>query len=151
MITALALAGAALFIVAGLACTARLVYIGNLDALALAEKTATSQPVSALDWPELHIRAVIPQPDKLSMVLLVVGWPSHPERSATLLVDLGDQRSLPLLTQWCAARASISPGRLSDRELELRRRQSLERVRGLLLAEDVAQEPFAWLRPGDAD
>jgi hypothetical protein len=69
---------------------------------------------------------------------VLVEWPAHRERSATLLMDLGraDQQSLPLLSQWCAARTSVSPTRRGDGELELRRRQSLERVRGLLIAED---------------
>ncbi|MGO9143826.1 MAG: hypothetical protein ACLP70_20635, partial [Streptosporangiaceae bacterium] len=74
MIVAVALAGAVLFIAGGLAWTARLVHIGNLDALALAEKIGTPDPVSALDWPELHVRAVIPQPGEPSVVLLRVGW-----------------------------------------------------------------------------
>lgn len=113
VIAAVALAGAVLCIVAGLAWTARLVHIGALDALALAEKMAVPDPVSALDWPEFHVRAVIPQPGEPSLVLLLVGWPSHWGRVATLLVDLGrgDQRSLPLLSRWCAGQASISPAR----------------------------------------
>jgi hypothetical protein len=132
--------GCLLIIVAGLAWTARLVHIGTLDALALADKVATPRPVSALDWPELHVCAAVPQeiPGEPSLVLLLVEWPAHRERTATLLVDLGsaDQRSLPLLSQWCAARASVSPVRRGDGELEFRRRQSLERVRGFLVAED---------------
>ncbi len=152
MIAAVALAGAVLCIVAGLAWTARLVHIGALDALALAEKMAVPDPVSALDWPEFHVRAVIPQPGEPSLVLLLVGWPSHWGRVATLLVDLGrgDQRSLPLLSRWCAGQASISPARRGDGELELRRRQSLERVRGLLLAEDAtpASSGSWWPGPG---
>ena len=133
--------GCLLIIAAGLAWTARLVHIGTLDALALADKVATPRPVSALDWPELHICAVVPQeiPDEPSLVLLLVEWPAHREQAVTLLVDLGSagQRALSLLSQWCAARASVSPARLGDGELELRRRQSLERVRGFLVAEDV--------------
>jgi len=141
VIAAAALAGGCLLIIAaGLAWTARLVHIGTLDALALAEKVGKPRPVSALDWPELNVRAVVPQniAGEPSLVLVLVEWPAHRERSATLLMDLGraDQRSLPLLSQWCAARASVSPTRRGDGELELRRRQSLERVRGLLLAED---------------
>ena len=40
MVAALALTGAALFILTGLALAVRLVRIGNLDAMALAEKLA---------------------------------------------------------------------------------------------------------------
>jgi len=126
--------------VAGLAWTARLIHVGNLDALALAGKVATPDPVSALDWPELHVRAIIPQPDERPMVLLIVDWPAHPQRAATLLValDSGDHRSVPLLSQWCATQASVSPTRQGGADLELRRRQSLERVHAVLVAEDLA-------------
>jgi hypothetical protein len=141
VITAAAVAGACLFIAAGWAWTARLVHIGTLDALDLAEKLAVPVPDSALDWPELQVRAVVPQDvvGEQALVLLLVEWPAHHEQ-ATLLVDLDrtDERSLLLLlSRWCAARASVSPGRCGPGELELRRRQSLERVRGLLIAEDA--------------
>jgi hypothetical protein len=140
VITAAAVAGACLFIAIGLAWTARLVHIGTLDALDLADKLAVPKPVSALDWPELRVRAVVPQDvaGDRSLVLLLAEWPARHEQ-ANLLVDLGqaDQRSLQLLSQWCADRASVSPGRCGPAELELRRRQSLERVRGLLVAEDT--------------
>jgi hypothetical protein len=140
VIAAAALAGACLFIAAGLAWTARLVRIGALDALELAEKLAVPEPISALDWPELRVRAVVPQDvaGEQPLVLLLVEWPAHGEQ-ATLLVDLGpaDRRSLPLLSRWCAARAPVSPGRCGPGELQLRRRQSLERIRGLLVAEDT--------------
>jgi hypothetical protein len=139
VIVAAAVAGACLFIAVGLAWTARLVRIGTLDAMELAGKLAVPEPVSALDWPELHLRAVVPQDaeGERSLVLLLVEWPAHGEQ-ATLLVDLGraDQLSLPLLSQWCAARASVSPSRCGPGELELRRRQSLDRVQALLVAED---------------
>jgi hypothetical protein len=125
----------------GLAWTARLVHIGNLDALELAAKVATPDPVSALDWPELHLRAIIQQPDERPLVLLLVDWPAHPQRAATLLValDSGDDRAVPLLSQWCATQASVSPTRQGGADLELRRRQSLERVHAILVAEDHTQ------------
>ena len=141
VVTAAAVAGACLFIVAGLAWTARLVHIGTLDALELADKGAVPRPFSALDWPELQVRAVVPQDvaGERSLVLLLVEWPARREQ-ATLLIDLGrdDQRSLSLLSQWCAARASVSPGRCGPGEMQLRRRESLERVSGLLVEEDAA-------------
>jgi hypothetical protein len=43
-------AGTTLFIIVALAWIARLVYVGNLDALALAQKVGTPEPISALDW-----------------------------------------------------------------------------------------------------
>ncbi len=139
MTAAALLAGAWLLIVAaGLGWTARLLHIGNLDARGLAEKLGTPEPGSAFDWPEVHLRAVIPQPGEPSLVLLVAQWPAHPERCTTLLLDVAaeGEPSLSLLSRWCAAQASISPTR-NGQQVELRRRRSLERVTGYLLSEDV--------------
>ena len=74
-------------------------------------------------------------------MLLLVDWPRHPLQQATLLLalDQGDDRSLSLLSQWCAGAASVSPTRRDNGEygeLELRRRQSLERVHAVLITED---------------
>ena len=139
MIIAAALAGVIVLMAAGLAWAACLVHIGNLDMQALADKLATPEPVSALDWPELRVQAVIPEPDRQSLVLLQVGWPAHPRQAATLLValDRGDQRSLPLLAQWCTGQASVAPVRQEGSELEFRRRQSLERIHAVLVAEQT--------------
>jgi hypothetical protein len=146
VIVAAAIGAVVLFIAAGLAWTAYLVYVANLDAMELAGKVATPDPVSALDWPDLHVRAIIPQPDEVIApqpderppVLLLVDWPARPQRAATLLValDRGDHRSVPLLSQWCATQASVSPTRRGKADLELRRRQSLEWVHAVLVAED---------------
>ena len=138
MLVGVALACVSVFIAAGLAWTARLVHIGNLDAHALADKLGAPSPTSALDWPELHLSAVVPQPGELPLVLLRVGWPAYPDREATLLLalDRADNDSLSLLSQWCAAEASVAPLRGYGAELELRRRQSLERVHAVVLAED---------------
>jgi hypothetical protein len=59
VVLAAALAGVIALIAAGLAWTARLVHIGNLDAHDLADKLSVPTPVSALDWPELHLNAVV--------------------------------------------------------------------------------------------
>jgi hypothetical protein len=150
VIAAIAAAGTTLFIMAALAWTARLVHVGNLDALALAQKVGTPQPVSALDWPELHVRTVVSVTDEPPVVLLLVEWPAHRERAANLLVrlDHGDQRSVPLLSQWCAVQASVSPTRRENGRLELRRRQSMDRVRGFLVAEDPQRAPAPGSRAG---
>jgi hypothetical protein len=123
---------------AGLAWTARLVHVSNLDALELEGKVGVPDPVSALDWPELRVLAIVPQPGGQPLVLLLVGWPAHPGRAATLLlaIDSGDDRAVPLLSLWCATQAPVSPTRRDGSGLELRRRQSLERVHATLIAED---------------
>jgi hypothetical protein len=159
VIAAVILVGISVLVMAGLAWTARRVRVGTLDALALAEKVATPSPSSALDWPELRVRAVVPQPDepaelaqpdKAAQVLLLVEWPAQPQRTSILLVALdgSDRRPLPLLAEWCATHASVSPSRYGPTGLELRRRQSLERVYGLLIAEDARSTPFPSVRPG---
>ncbi len=144
MVTA-ALIGVVLFVAAGLIWSARLVHVGNLDAQALADKAAAPNPVSALDWPELHVQAVVAQPEERPLVLLRVCWPAHPQRAATLLLALdgGDSRSLSLLSRWCSMRASVSPTR-QGAEMELRRRQSLERVHAMLVAEDIMPPSSGW-------
>lgn len=126
-----------------LAWTARLLQAGSLDELALVAEAGTSDPISALDWPELHVRAVVPQPDEQSLILLLVGrpvhQPAHQQKAATLLVavDSDDHRSAQLLTQWCETKASVSPTRRGGANLELRRRQTSERVNAVLVAEDA--------------
>jgi hypothetical protein len=131
---------------AGCAWSARLIRVGHLDAQALTAKLAVPDPASALDWPELAVRAVIPQPDERPLVLLRVAWPARPQLEATLLIALAaeDHRSLSLLSQWWMSGASVSPIRRAGAGLELRRRQSLERVRAVLVAEDAGPG----LRPG---
>jgi hypothetical protein len=139
VVPVIALAGVSLFVVAGLTWTARLLRISNLDAQSLAEKVAFPEPVSALEWPELRVQSVVPQPDELSPspVIVQLGWPAHPELMATLLValDQDDQRALSLLSQWSAAGSPVAGGRRGER-IELRRRQTLECVHAILLAED---------------
>jgi hypothetical protein len=149
VVAALALTGAALFILTGLGATARLVHIGNLDAQVLVEKLATPWPVSALDWPELRLSAVVPQPGRPSVVLVHVQWPGHDGRTATLLIQCssGAGGSAALLSRWCARHSAVLPSRRGPTGFELRRRQTLERVCGRLLAEDAAPAPQA---PGRA-
>jgi hypothetical protein len=140
VVAVLALTGAALFVMAGLAAAGRMVHIGNLDALALAEKLATPYPASALDWPELRVRAAVQQPGEPATVLLLVDRPGHDGPAVTLLVQLSGppERPIRLLEAWCRAGSSISPRARGEADIELRRRQSLQRVRGRLLAEDSA-------------
>jgi hypothetical protein len=149
MTAAASLAGAWLLIVAaGLYWAARLLHIGNLDAHGLAEKLGAPDPGSALEWPELRVHAFIPQPGEPSLLLLVLLWPAHPECSSTLLLDLAPdgERSLALLSRWCGTQASLSPTRLPGERVELRRRQSLQRITGRVLSEDVVVDS-----PDDTD
>lgn len=137
------LAGAVILAVAAeVAWAARLLHVGTLDALELGDKVAVPVPGSALDWPELRVLAAIAQdiPGEAGLALLHVEWPGHPECTATLLTDLGRTQAdaLRLLSSWCADRAAISPSGRGPGWFELRRRQSLERVRGQLLSEDYS-------------
>lgn len=150
VILAIALPGVILFLAAALTWTARLLHISGLDAMALAEKVAFPQPTSALQWPELHVHVVVPEPEDLSPVtaspvIVQVAWPAHPEQVANLLVrlDHDERRALSLLSQWCRSGASVAAQRHGT-AVELRRRQSLDRVRATLLAEDY---PAASSRP----
>ena len=136
MILAIGIAAIFLSLVAVLTWTARQLRISGLDAHALAEKLAFPEPASAFEWPELRVHSVVPQPDDLSPVILEVGWPAYPERVATLLValDHDEARALSLLSQWSTAGAAVVTLR-QGAEVELRRRQSLERVHATLLDE----------------
>ena len=137
MSAAAALAGAVLFIAAGLVWTARLVHVGNLDAQALAEKTAEPHPSSLVDWPELRVRSVVSEPGQPLLVLLLVEWPARERLATTLMVLQADERkAMRLLTQWRDEDASISPVRRDGGLIELRRRQTLDRVTGDVIAED---------------
>jgi hypothetical protein len=140
MIVAALLAAVISLVATGLlAWTARLLQAGSLDHSPRAAKIVTPEPVSALDWPELQVRAVVPQPDEQSLILLLVGWPARQQKAATLLVavDSDDHQSAQLLARWCETQASVSPTRCGGARLELRRRQSLERVHAVLVAEDA--------------
>jgi hypothetical protein len=137
VIVAIALAGVILLLAAGLTWSARLLRISGLDAQALAEKAAFPQPASAFEWPELQVRSIVPESGTLSPVIVQVGWPAYPEQVSNLLVllDQDDQRALPLLAEWSSTGASVAAQR-QGAELDLRRRQSLDRVHAILLAED---------------
>ena len=138
-------------VAAGLAWAARLLHVGTLDALDLSAKVGTPVPASALDWPELHIRAAVSQDTRgdAGLVLIRARWPEHPERTATLLARLDGEQdpALRLLSQWYAQAASVSPSRRGAGRFELRRRQSLERVRGELIAEDYGAAKAQWRQP----
>jgi hypothetical protein len=137
VILAIALPGVILFLAAALTWAARLLHISGLDAMALAEKAAFPHPASALEWPELQVRLVVPESDELSPAIVQVGWPAHPGQVANLLVtfDHDERRALSLLLEWSAAGASVATQR-HGMAVEFRRRQSLERVHATLLAED---------------
>jgi hypothetical protein len=138
VILAIAIAAILLSVVAALTWTVRLLRISSLDAHALATKLAFPEPASALEWPELRVQSVVPQPDDLSPVILQVGWPAYPERVATLLValDHNEAHALSLLCRWSTTGAAVTTLRHGP-ELELRRRQTLERVHATLLNEDT--------------
>jgi hypothetical protein len=137
VILAIALADLIVPLAAGFVWTARRLHVSGLDAQALAEKVAFPEPASALEWPEMQVRSVVPEPDELSSVIVQVRWPAYPSRVAFLLVTLDhdERRALSLLSRWSVTGASVMAER-QGAELELRRRQTLERVHAILIAED---------------
>ena len=138
MTGAAALAGVIVVIAGAMFWAARLVHVGYLDVQSLMDKIGVAEPASALDWPEMRVRELIPQPDGPPLVLLDVRWPAHPRQASTLLMalDSGDRQALSLLSRWRAGQAPVTPLRQDGAELDLRRRQSLERVHAVLVAED---------------
>jgi hypothetical protein len=140
VVAAAALAGAVLFIAGGLTWTARLVHIGNLDAGALAEKSGVPYPASLVDWPELRVRSLVSEPGEPQLVLLLAEWPARGRLVTALFALEADEReAIRLLTRWRDEDASISPTRRDGDLVELRRRQTLSRVTGRLIAEDPAE------------
>lgn len=127
--------GVGLLLVVPFVWTGYVVYVGMLDAQSLAEKTAVPHPLSALDWPELHLDSVVPQPDDTDFVIVSAVWPAQPlERSVLLVVPTG-AKDVQRLVRWSRTGASIAPRRCPSEFVELRRRRSVERVRVALVAE----------------
>jgi hypothetical protein len=96
-------------------------------------------PTSLVDSPELRVRSAVSEPDEPLLVLLLVEWPAR-ERLATALIALqaDNGEAMRLLTQWRDEDAAISPARHAGDVIVLRRRQTLDRVTGRLIAEDAA-------------
>ena len=104
--------------------------ISTLDATELASKLHVPRPLSARDWPELHIDEVVADPEVPWRILLLVRWPAHPRPRALLVIDAAgaDQRALRLLREWRDERASVSPTRAGEGGLVLRRRRRPEQL-----------------------
>jgi hypothetical protein len=129
-----------LLFVGGLAWNLYVFHISNRDALDLVPKLDIPRPTSARDWPELCIDAVVVDPEVPRRILVLVQWPARPHaRSLLVLEPVGaPQRALRLLQQWRDRGVSISPTRVGDRGLLLRRRRSPDQLRTLLHSESCA-------------
>jgi hypothetical protein len=109
--------------------------VSMLDAADLVSKIDVPRPLSACDWPELHVDAVVADPD-LPRVLVLVRWPAHPRpRSLLVLEPAAREPAEYLLQSWRDSDASVSPMRDGDAGLILRRRRSSEQLCALLLDE----------------
>jgi hypothetical protein len=118
-----------------------LIHVGLLDAASLAEKVAVPRPVSALDWPEMHVSSVLAEPDDGTQLLVSVVWPARPTHHSILLFEVSDQqRDLRRLTEWSSSQASVTAARLVGNGVELRQRHGLQRVQAALLAERAVAE-----------
>ena len=123
---------------AGLVWNLYLFHMSTRDALDLVSKLDIPRPTSARDWPELRVDAVVVDPEVPRRILVLVQWPARPEaRSLLVLEPVGaPQRALRLLQLWRDRGASLSPTRLGERGLVLRRRRSPDEVRTLLHREN---------------
>ena len=119
-----------------LAWTARTFSIATRDALDLAAKLSVPNPDSAIDWPELRVEVVVPDPDDPLRMLLVGRWPAHPDPRSLLVLEVRAQPcARHVLTGWRDRRASISPRSTGDGTVRLRRRHSVESIEARLVAE----------------
>ncbi len=87
--------------------------------------------------------AAIPQPDASDYAIISVAWPARPWMRASLLLAL-DERShhtMRVLSEWCTQGARVVLVSLGNGFIEMRRRQSLERLKVLLVAEDRLSLP----------
>jgi hypothetical protein len=118
----------------GVAWSVYLIRVGLLDARDLAEKTTIGHPRSAVQWPELRIGSVLPDPAE-EFVVVSVTWPAHPSRVSLLVLRLeGHSEALQLLA-WSATHASVTTNQSSGPWIEFRRRGSLERVHAFVVGE----------------
>jgi hypothetical protein len=92
---------------------------------------------SARDWPELRVATVVPDPDDANTLLVVVQRPAHPTpRSLLVLTTAGsDDRARRLLETWRDSEASVSPTRVGERGVVLRRHRDLRELRAVLVHE----------------
>jgi hypothetical protein len=109
-------------------------YVGALDAHELGTKLRTPHPASACDWPELCVDSVVVDPEAADRVVLVARWPAHAAQRSILVLEMNPPAARRL-ARWCDRTTSVSPMRLSDGHLALRRRRSVESIDALLLAE----------------
>ena len=123
-------------VAASVAWSVRRVRTGARDANDLAAKIAVPRPCCAADWPEIHLDAVVPDPDNGCRVLIVARWPAHPEARALLVLEVDEpvSRTQRLLARWRDADASLSP-RAVDDGLVLRRRHTQDSVHAVVLRE----------------
>jgi hypothetical protein len=91
-----------------------------------------------LDWPEVRLVAAIPQPDDRDYAIVSILWPARPWMRASLLVAIDDcpQRTMAVLSGWCSQGTPVVLRSPADGLVELRRRQSLQRLNLRLIAED---------------
>ena len=98
-------------------------------------------PVSRpLDWPEWRIGTVIAEPSDEPRALVSVARPERPARTCIVLLEVQEPPAgLDLLNQWRDADVVVSPARLGGQSLELRPRQSSERLQVLVISDSIAE------------
>jgi hypothetical protein len=95
---------------------------------------------SALDWPEWRITSVISEPDAAPRALICVGPPADPQRSSVLLLEVqAPPTGLKVLTGWRDAKVVVMAVRRGNEAVELRRVESSERVRVMVISDSIAE------------
>ncbi len=135
------LVGLVLVLVLSLAWTGRLLYVSALDAHDLGVKLATPRPVSVSEWPELHLQSVVVDPTNRDQLVLVAQWPAHPERRSIVVLAL-DASAARRVASWCDRGVALSPLRLEEQRLSLRRRRSTHSIEARIIDETP------WLQDG---
>jgi hypothetical protein len=96
--------------------------------------------LSARDWPELRVDAVVVDPENPWRVLVLVRRPDRPIIRSLLVLETSgaNSRAQRLLQEWRDADAPVAPERNGDRGVILRRRRCPEQLRARLVDESRA-------------
>jgi len=85
---------------------------------------------------------VVVDPTAADQIVLVARWPAHPGRQSLLVLEV-DPGAARRLAEWCDRTAVVSPLRLDDSRVTLRRRRTMQSVEARIIVESP------WLAEAD--